>query len=102
MANQKGPDQVFGPKLADLFHEYARAIAKDSGASGVRIMAEFTFSPIGPRGKGNLSMKTFTTPDAKTERMLDPNTPLPRGSKLQHDALLKARSTLKRLKTLGG
>jgi len=95
----KGPDKIYGPLLANLMQKMAEEIKKDSGASSVRIVGEFIFA----KGKGDLKLQTFTSPDAKTERLLDPDTPLPRGTKLQHDVLTKFRAAARRLiKTIGG
>lgn len=77
-----GPDKVVGPLLANLFQRLARMIAEETGAVGVRVLGEFKFN----HGRGNLTLRTFTTPDAKTERLLDPEVPMPRGAKLAHDA----------------
>lgn len=89
--NKPSPDKVYGPQLASLFQQYCELVHKESGASGMRVDAIFKFS----KGKkGDLSFKTFVTPDSKTERMLDPDSPMPRGSKLQHDAVAAMRSVL--------
>ena len=95
IAKKSGPDAEFGPRIAAVLHDFAMAIAKDSGASGVRVVVEFNVRVNNdiPQGKGKLDMKTFTTPDAKTERMLDPNVSMPRGSKLADDAFAAMRNT---------
>lgn len=93
------PDDEFGPKIASLLHDFALSIAKEADAKGVRVTCEFfldkTINP--PRGKGRLKLNTFTTPDAKHERMLDPKVLMPKGSKLAHDALITMRSTFKKI-----
>lgn len=89
--NKPSPDKVYGPQLASLFQQYCELVHKESGASGMRVDAVFKFS----KGKkGDLQFKTFVTVDSKTERMLDPDSPMPRGSKLQHDAVAAMRSVL--------
>jgi hypothetical protein len=81
--NKLSPDKVYGPQLANLFQKYCEAVQAECKATTIKVKAEFILK----LGKGDLQMKTFTTPDAKTERMLDPETPMPRGSKLQNDAM---------------
>ena len=94
-----GPDKVYGPQLTDILKRYASDVRKESGATVVRIMVEFTDRG----GKGSIQIRTFTSPDTKTERMLDPDVPMPRGSKLQRDVTLRLRSVMSRLtKKLGG
>lgn len=96
---KSGPDKVHGPRIADAFQKFCEAVAKESGATGVRVTAEFLYK----KGKGDLQMKTFTTPDAKTERMLDVDVSMPRGSKLMLEASMKLRSEMTHLtKKLGG
>lgn len=93
------PDKAYGPLLANLFQKYCEEIQSECKASTIKVTAEFIFK----KGRGDLQMKTFTTPDAISERMLDPEVPMPRGSKLQHEVTLKLRSSLKHLtKSLGG
>lgn len=97
--NNKGPDQIYGPLLANLMQKMAQDIKKECGASAVRISCEFVYE----RGSGDLKLQTFTTPDAKTERLLDPAKPMPRGSKLQHEVAQKMRAAISSLlKILGG
>ena len=94
------PDKVFGPQLADVFQKYCEAVFKECEASTIKVKAEFVFKK-GRRGQ--LQMKTFTTPDSKTERMVDPDVITPRGSKLQLDAAMRLNSELTHLtKKLGG
>ena len=93
------PTKLYGPLLANLMQKMAKDIKKDCGASSVRIQCEFIFV----NGHGDLNIQTFTSPDAKTERMLDPNKPLPRGSKLQYDVGEKLRAVYRSIKkALGG
>ena len=96
---EPSPDNRWGTELANLFNKYCKDVNAECQASAIRVEAEFLFK----NGKGELKMKTFTTPDTKTERMLDPDVPMPRGSKLQHDVVEKLRSMFTRVKrTLGG
>jgi len=95
----KAPNKIYGPLLANLMQKMAKDIKKDCGASSVRIQCEFVFV----KGKGDLNIQTFTSADAKTERMLDPDKPLPRGSKLQYDVGEKLRAVYRSItKALGG
>lgn len=94
----KAPDKIYGPLLANLMRKLASDIQKECGARAVRISCEFNYE----NNHGDLKLQTFTTPDAKTERLLDPDTPLPRGSKLQHDVVAKVRATIARLKNILG
>jgi|CXWL01.1.fsa_nt_gi hypothetical protein len=87
--NNPSPDKVYGPQIADLLRRFCREIALESNASGIRISAEFIYR----NGKGDLNMKSFTTPDGKTERMLDSEVLMPRGSKLAHDAYACLRNS---------
>lgn len=94
----KNPDRIYGPQLASLFQQYCELVHKESGASKIRVEAVFTFS----KGKkGDLHFKTFVTPDSRTERMLNPDVPMRRGSKLQLEASLKLRSQFRLLKKRG-
>lgn len=93
------PDDVYGTPLANLFQKYCEEIFKESKARTIQVRAEFTFKA----GKGDLKMKTFTSPDSLTERMLDKNLPQRRGTMLQHEVSLKLRSAMNALtKKLGG
>lgn len=86
------PDKAFSKKLADIMLTFAQEIHKETSASGIRISCEFMFR----NGFGNLKMQTFTTPDSKTERILDVNKLMPRGTKLSVDAHAKMRSVVKK------
>ena len=80
------PEEILANVPAQ-FLDWATAVALDSGASGVRITGDFTYDPDFPAlRKGALHTRIFVTPDAKTERMLDPNVSMPRGSMLHRDA----------------
>ncbi len=93
------PDKMFTPQLAKVFNNYCIAVANETGATGIRVEATFDFT----KKEGNLKMKTFTTPDSKVERLLDPDKPMPRGAKLQHDVVHKVKSTISRIiKKIGG
>jgi hypothetical protein len=93
------PDDVYGPPIAELFRKLCEMVANESGATTVRVTAEFVYKGK----KGSLLMKTFTTPDATVERMLDPKIPMPRGSKLQHEATEQLRSAMEFIaRSLGG
>ena len=85
---KKGPDKVYGPLLANLFQKMSEEILKECGASAIRVEAQFILKS----GQGELKLKTFTTPDAKTERLLDPGVPMPRGARLQFEVAAKLRS----------
>jgi len=85
------PNNVYGPLLANLLQKLAVAIKTDCGASIVRITCEFVLR----NGGGNLKIQTFTTPDAKTERLLDPDASMPRGSNLQQDAIAAIQNAFK-------
>jgi hypothetical protein len=87
------PDKVYGPKLADLFQKLCLEIAAETKAKGIRVKCEFLFRG----GSGELKMQTFTTPDGQTERLLDPEVPMPRGSKLQQEVISKMRSIFRYL-----
>jgi hypothetical protein len=91
-----GPDKVYGPQLANIFQRYCEEVYKESNATCIKVTAEFIFK----NKRGDLQMKTFTTPDATTERMLNPDVPMPRGSKLQQDADLKLRDILPIIKKI--
>lgn len=94
-----GPDKEYGPKLATLYREYCEKVFAESGATTIKVTSTFIYK----KKKGDLQMSTFTTPDTKTERMLDGDVVMPRGSKLQQDATLQLRSEMTHLtKTLGG
>jgi hypothetical protein len=95
---EPSPDKKYGPQLADLFTKYCLEVSKETEAIGVRVEAMFVFRS----GRGDLKLKTFTTPDAKVERMLDPDVPMARGAKLQHDAAAKLKSIYAGLKKLIG
>ena len=95
----KVPTKIYGPLLANIMQRMAEEIKKDCGASSVRIQCEFVFV----RGKGDLKLETFTSADAKTERMLDPDKALPRGSKLQYDVGEKLKAVFNSIKrAIGG
>ena len=87
------PDKKYAPLLAKLMQDFCLEIYKESGASGIRVMAEFIYR----NGKGDLNLKTFITPDGKTERMLDSGIIMPRGTKLAHDAFSKLRCVVKKV-----
>ena len=89
----KSPDKIHIPMIAELMLKFAQAIEKESGATGIRIQAEFLYR----NGKGDLNMKSFMTPDGKTERMLDDGIIMPRGTKLAHDAFSKLRCVVKKV-----
>lgn len=97
--NRKSPTREHGEKLSSILLELCRAIHKESGASGVKVVCVFNFrvDEKAPLGKGVLKMKTFTTPDAKTERMNPDEIQEPRGSKLQRDAMANLRHQVERL-----
>jgi hypothetical protein len=87
------PDKVYGPPLAALFQKFCEMINKESGATGIRVEAQFIFK----NGKGDLKMQTFVTPDSKVERLVDSEVPMPRGTKLAHDAAKKLRGNMAKL-----
>jgi hypothetical protein len=98
---KQDPDKVFGPQLANIFQKYCEMVYAETKASGIKVTAEFNYQY--ERKRGELKMKTFTTPDTLTERMLNPSVPMRRGSKLQHDAGQKLISEMRLLtKKLGG
>lgn len=78
-------------KLASICLEICRGIYADSKASGIRVSAEFIFR----NGKGDLTVNTFITPDGTTERLLNKDVPMPRGSKLQQDASNQLRKVIR-------
>lgn len=88
----------------DLLEKCADAIREETGASGVRLLCRFVFHAGQERshGNGTLHMSSFITPDGTTERLLDPNVPMPRGSSLQHEACERLRRQLKALRRGGG
>ena len=90
----KSPDKIYGPKIAQLMLAFCKEIHKESNASGIRVNAEFIFR----NDKGDLVMKSFITPDGKTERMLDTEVLMPRGTKLSMDAFGKLKAVAKRRK----
>lgn len=74
--------KVHGPILTKPLTQFCEQTFSERKASGIRFAFEFIFK----NGEGNLILKTFTTPDGKTERMLDGEVLMPRGAKLQHEA----------------
>ena len=87
------PDKVYGPLVADVLHRFCKEIFKESTASGIRISCEFVWR----KGKGDLKMKSFITPDGTTERMIDTEVIMPRGTKLANDAFTKMSGLVKRV-----
>lgn len=81
------PAPSFTARGRELLKDYASAVSEDSGATGVRIhfVLEWRDEAGTRNGRGRIRVRTFTTPDAKTERMLDPKIRMPRGSMLQRD-----------------
>ena len=94
------PDREHADKIAAVLYEFAMAIAKDSGASGVRVACEFVvhIRKDRPQSRGKLDMKTFTTPDAKTERITDSDISMPRGSKLTNEAIRKMGLAMRKIR----
>lgn len=90
----KSPDKIFGPRIASLMLEFCREIYKESQASGIRVVGEFIFRD----GKGDLTLKSFITPDGKTERISDTEVLQPRGTKLAYDAFAHLKKVGKRIK----
>lgn len=88
------PDKKFGPQIAQLMLAFCKDIYKESKASGIRVNTEFIFR----NGKGDLTMKSFITPDGQTERMMDTEALAPRGTKLSHDAFKKLKVMARRKK----
>lgn len=92
------PDKVYAPQLANLFQKFCELVRKESGATTIRVAATFVYK----KGRGDLKLKTFVTPDSKTERLLNPDVIMPRGSKLQQEATQRLRRQLKNITKLGG
>ena len=91
------PDKIYGPQLAAIYQKFCEMVNKESGATGIRVESQFIFK----NGKGDLKMQTFVTPDSKLERLVDAETPMPRGTKLALDAAKKLRGNMSKL-TKGG
>ena len=89
----KSPDKIYTPLLGKLMLELCQAIHKECGATGIRVQAEFLYR----NGRGDLNLKSFITPDGKTERMLEGGIIMPRGTKLAHDAFSKLRCVVKKV-----
>ena len=83
----KGPDKIYGPQLSAIMLKFCQDIYKESKASGIRISAEFLYR----KGKGDLTLKSFITPDGSTERIEDSNVLAPRGTKLSNEAFRKLK-----------
>jgi hypothetical protein len=93
------PDKIHGPLIANAMQKLCEVIAKESGASTVKVKCEFTYT----KGKGELKISTFTSPDSNTERLLEPDVVMPRGSKLQQEVSMKLRGMFSHLtKRIGG
>lgn len=94
------PDCGFDDRhtLSEVLTQFAVAIHKESGATGVRILCKFDFDrPDASRpGKGNSRIWTRVTPDARNERIGD-GTLRPRGTKLTLDAARAIRNTMRAL-----
>ena len=88
------PDKKYGPQIAQLMLAFSKEIFAESGAKGIRVHAEFIFR----RGKGDLVLKSFITPDGTTERMSNTEILQPRGTKLAFDAANKLKAQAKRRK----
>lgn len=87
------PDKVHGPLIAMALKRLCQMIREESGASGVRAEATYLYK----NGKGELKLSTYVTPDSSVERLMDGERS-PRGTKLAHDAALKLKFNMLKLK----
>jgi len=94
----QAPDRIYGPQIAELLSKLCQAVTKESNATALRVECSYMYY----NGKGDFKMKTYTSADALTERTLDPNVPMRRGSKLQHEAVSQLRKVFNYLTKHGG